>query len=515
MLNTKKSRSYKNLTILLTGATGYVGGRLLGILEEAGFLVKCLVRNSEGLLNKIDQNTEIITGDVFNKESLETALRGVDIAYYLIHSMETNEDFAEKDRQAAHNFGQAAQIAGVKKIIYLGGLGKKATSLSSHLSSRHEVGEILRSYTVPVIEFRASIVIGSGSLSFEIIRALTERLPIMIAPRWVSTLSQPIAIEDLLNYLKAAITLPITNNRIYEIGGSDKASYGDIMLEYAKQRKLKRIILPVPVLTPRLSSLWLGLVTPVYSRIGRKLIDSLPHETIVEDYSSKQDFNIQPLSMREAITRAIANEDRKYAQTRWSDAISSAGKQKNWAGVKLGSRIVDSRTASTNSSAKEAFEPIRKIGGKNGWYYANWLWQIRGFIDLLVGGVGLRRGRKDQDYVQAGETLDFWRVEKFEPDRLLRLRAEMKVPGKAWLEFEVTPTKSGSIVRQTAIFYPFGLFGLLYWYLLYPLHQFIFAGMLRNIISRAEEENNSTNIDSKISFSKKETLLAKAKYHAK
>jgi uncharacterized protein YbjT (DUF2867 family) len=475
--------------LLLTGATGYVGGRLLKKLESAGYRLRCLARHPDVLRARVAAETEVVAGDALDPASLASALQGVHTAYYLVHSMGTGGDFEDEDRQAARNFGDAARAAGVKQIIYLGGLGESDESLSPHLRSRHEVGQVLRESGVPVIEFRASIIIGSGSLSFEMIRALTERLPVMIAPRWVATPAQPLAIEDVLAYLIEALKLPPGQSRIFEIGGTDRASYGEIMQEYARQRGLRRVIIPVPVLTPRLSSLWLGLITPVYARIGRKLIESLRHPTVVRDRSALEVFSVRPRGIREAIARALGNEDREYAETRWSDALSSGSRPASWGGVRFGSRLVDSRVARVRRSPAQAFEPIRRIGGQTGWYYGDWLWRIRGFLDLLVGGVGLRRGRRDPERLHPGETLDFWRVEAFEPDRLLRLAAEMKLPGRAWLEFEVGAEPSGSTIRQTAIFDPIGLAGLIYWYALYPLHQLVFAGMLRRIEARAGRTN--------------------------
>lgn len=424
-------------------------------------------------------------GDALDPASLEVAMRGAQTAYYLVHSMGAGGDFEHKDRRAAHNFGEAARRAGVKRIIYLGGLGESDGPLSPHLRSRREVGRILRESGVPVIEFRASIIIGSGSLSFEMIRALTERLPVMIAPRWVTTPAQPIAIEDVLAYLTEALKLQPDQSRIFEIGGADQASYGEIIQEYARQRGLRRVIIPVPVLTPRLSSLWLGLVTPVYARIGRKLVESLRYPTVVRDRSALQVFSVRPRGIREAIARALLNEDRAFAETRWSDAFSSSGQPASWGGVRFGLRLVDSRAARVNGDPSRAFEPIRRIGGTTGWYFGDWLWRIRGLLDLLVGGVGMRRGRRDPEWLRPGETLDCWRVEAFEPNHLLRLAAEMKLPGRAWLEFEVEGEESGSTIRQTAIFDPAGLAGLVYWYALYPLHRFVFAGMLRRIALRA------------------------------
>lgn len=467
--------------ILLTGATGYVGGRLLTRLESSGYRVRCLARRPELLLSRVGQGTEVWRGDVFDLESLRHAMSGVDHAYYLVHSMDSLEDFERADREAAENFGRAATEQGVRRIMYLGGLGDPQAELSAHLRSRQEVGRILRQSGVPVIEFRASIVIGSGSLSFEMVRALIERLPVMITPRWVSVMAQPIAIEDLLAYLTAAIELPGEESRVFEIGGADQVSYGDIMREYARQRALRRWMIPVPVLTPRLSSLWLGLVTPIYARVGRILIDSMRHPTVVRDQSALHVFSLRPRGMREAIADALQNEERDFAETRWSDALSRARPPRHQEATRLGTRIVDSRSVRVEVSLAAAFAPIRRIGGRVGWYWGNWLWALRGFLDLLVGGVGIRRGRRDPEEIRVGDVIDFWRVEAFEPDRRLRLAAEMKLPGRAWLEFEVEPAPDGSIIRQTAVFDPRGLAGLAYWYLLYPMHQLVFSGMLRAI----------------------------------
>ncbi|MGE0685026.1 MAG: SDR family oxidoreductase [Candidatus Binatia bacterium] len=471
--------------ILLTGATGYVGGRLLKVLEAERRLVRCLARRPEFLRSTATTETEVVQGDVLAPDTLLSALEGVHTAYYLVHSMGSSGAFEEEDRRAARNFAEAAHRTGVRRIIYLGGLAHQSDTLSPHLRSRHEVGELLQESGVPVIEFRASIVIGSGSLSFEMLRALVERLPIMITPRWVSVLAQPIAIDDLLAYLLAALDLPIQENRIFEIGGAEQVSYGDLMREYARQRGLPRLMIRVPVLTPRLSSLWLGLVTPLYARVGRKIVDSIRHPTIVHDTMALHAFPIRPMGMREAIARALRNEDSDFAQTRWSDALSSGGPAASWGGVRFGSRIVDSRVVQLPVPPPVAFAPIRRIGGTTGWYYADWLWRLRGLLDLLFGGVGVRRGRRDPERLRVGETVDWWRVEAFEPDRRLRLWAEMKLPGRAWLEFEVEGDTYSSTIRQTAIFDPVGLSGLAYWYLVYPLHQLIFAGMLRGIAGEA------------------------------
>jgi uncharacterized protein YbjT (DUF2867 family) len=472
--------------ILITGASGYVGGRLLPLFEARGHAVRCLARRPETLLPRVAAGTQVVRGDVMDRASLDAALAGIDTAYYFVHSMGTERDFEQLDRSGAANFADAAAQAGVRRIVYLGGLGESGEKLSKHLRSRQETGELLRRSGAQVIEFRASIVIGSGSLSFELIRALVERLPVMICPRWVRVLAQPIAVEDLLDYLVQVLDLPDGDSRIFEIGGPDQVSYGDIMREYARQRGLRRWMIPVPVLTPYLSSLWLGLVTPVHARIGRKLVGSLRNPTLVRDETALATFSVRPRGLRDAIARALVNEDLEFAQTRWSDALSSSGKPQTWGGVRFGTRLVDSRTTEVAVPPHEAFAPIQRIGGRTGWYYGTWLWRLRGFLDRLVGGVGLRRGRRDPVDLRVGEALDFWRVEQFEPNRLLRLQAEMKLPGRAWLEFEVCGDRQKSIIRQTAIFDPVGLFGLLYWYSIYPLHELVFAGMLRGIARAAQ-----------------------------
>lgn len=472
--------------VLLTGATGYVGGRLLQALEARGCHVRCLARRTQALRGRTGANTEVVYGDCFQLETLAAALAGVHTAYYLVHSMGSAESFEEKDRQAASNFANAAHQANVQRIIYLGGLGEGA--LSAHLRSRQEVGGALRSTGVEVIELRASIVIGSGSLSFEIIRALVERLPVMICPAWVSVDAQPIGIEDLISYLVEALDLPAGGRRIIEIGGADRVSYQDIMREYARRRSLRRLMISVPVLTPRLSSLWLGLVTPVYARIGRKLIDSIRNPTVVRDPIALELFSFRPKGLREIIARAIVNEDRECAATQWSDAVSSRGEESSWGGVRFGNRIVDSREVSVNCSTDRAFRPIRRIGGKTGWYYGDWLWQVRGFLDLLFGGVGVRRGRRDPEMLQVGDTLDFWRVEAFEQNKRLLLAAEMKLPGRAWLEFAVEEKGKTSLIRQTAIFDPIGVAGLMYWYVLYPVHKLMFGKMLQAIAATCQDQ---------------------------
>ena len=470
--------------LLLTGASGYVGGRLLKVLEEQGRRLRCLCRRPEFLKSRTVPTTEVLAGDVLDPASLRQALAGVHTAYYLVHSLASDWRFEEQEYEAARNFAEAAREAGVRRIIYLGGLGR-GPALSPHLRSRQEVGRLLRESGVLTIEFRASIIIGSGSLSFELIRALVEKLPVMITPRWTRSRAQPIAIEDVVQYLVAAADLECSRSEVFEIGGRDVVSYSELMQEYARQRKLRRWVIEAPVLTPRLSSLWLGLVTPVYARVGRKLIDGVRHDTVVSDPAALSRFALRPRGMQEAIARALSNEDHEFATTRWSDALSSRGPTKSRGGGTFGTRIVDSRAIRVAATPEAAFGPIERIGGRTGWYYAGFLWRVRGWIDLLVGGVGLRRGRRDPHRLAPGDAVDFWRVEACERPRLLRLAAEMRLPGRAWLQFEVDPDGPHCIIRQTAVFDPRGLGGLVYWYGLYPLHAVIFKGLLRRLASAA------------------------------
>ena len=466
--------------ILLTGATGYVGGRLLPALEAAGHRVRCLTRRPEVLLHEHPAR-DVVQGDVLERASLDAAMRGVDVAYYLVHSMGVAGSFEEADREGARNFGAAAKAAGVSRIIYLGGLGREDEDLSPHLRSRQEVGRILRESGIPVLEFRASIVIGAGSLSFEMIRSLVERLPFMITPKWVQVPAQPIAIDDLLDYLIAALGLPASADRVYEIGGADQVSYAEIMKIYARLRGRPLRMLAVPVLTPYVSSLWLGLVTPLYARVGRKLIESIVHTTVVHDDTALRTFAVRPVGVEEAVKRALGLAPGEPIATRWTDAVSSARVPPSWEGVKFGTRLTDARSLTVAATPAAVFKCIERIGGDTGWYAWNWLWHLRGRLDLLSGGVGMRRGRPSPDTLRVGDTLDFWRVESIEPGRLLRLSAEMRLPGRAWLEFEAVPEGHGTLLRQTATFDPDGLWGKAYWYAISPLHHLVFGGMLRGI----------------------------------
>lgn len=476
--------------VLVTGVTGYVGGRLAPRLVEMGYRVRVMVRDPHRFQGRPwSRQVEVVQGDVLDPLTLSAALEGVDVAYYLIHSMLGGADFQQRDLAAARRFGQAAKEAGVARIIYLGGLGDPTTDLSEHLRSRQRTGEALREAGVPVTEFRAAIIVGAGSVSFEMIRYLTERVPIMICPRWTYTRVQPIAIRDVLDYLVAAIAVPASAGRIIEIGGTDILSYGEMMLGYARARGLRRRLVPVPVLSPRLSSYWVHWVTPIPAQIARPLIDGLRNEVIVRTTLAKTLFpTIHPLGYQAAVDLALAQLRSGEIETMWSDAlVTSRG---DIPPVELSTRegmIVERRQRRVAASVGEVFRTFTGLGGRRGWLYANWLWRVRGALDRLIGGVGLRRGRRHPDDVRVGDAIDFWRVERVEQDRLLRLRAEMKVPGDAWLQFEATPEANDqALMRQTAYFVPKGLLGLLYWYALYPIHRMIFSGLIQKVALRAE-----------------------------
>lgn len=471
--------------VLITGASGYIGGRLLAQLEQSGYRIRCLSRHPEYLQSRLGAATVALRGDVLDAESLRPALAGAQVAYYLVHSMASGARFSDLDLDAARTFGRVAREQGVGRIIYLGGLGF-GKDLSPHLESRQQVGRVLRASGVPTLEFRASIILGSASVSFEIVRTLVERLPVMVTPRWTRTLAQPIAVEDVISYLVAGLDKDISQSEVVEIGGADRVSYLGLLREYARIRGIRRIILPVPLLTPRLSSLWLGLVTPVYARVGRSLIEGVRNETVVRDDRALREFDVRPMSAATALERALKNEDQELAQTRWSDAYPALRGDARWGGVRFGQRVVDSRTVPVALPADQVFPLVEAIGGDTGWYYGDWLWRVRGFLDLLVGGVGLRRGRRDPKRLRPGDAVDFWRVELLEPGRRLRLRAEMVLPGRAWLEFEVEPNGSRCTLRQTAEFDPSGWLGHLYWYALYPVHGLIFGNMLKQIARAAE-----------------------------
>jgi uncharacterized protein YbjT (DUF2867 family) len=471
--------AFRPSPILLTGATGYIGGRLLRRLQEEGWPVRCLTRRPEVLAPGLrSSTTTVVEGDALVPASLGAALADVNLAYYLVHSLAARGHFEDLDRRAAANFAAAAHAAGVSQIVYLGALGPDR-DLSPHLASRQEVGRILRSSGVPTLELRSSIVIGSGSASYEAVRAVVELLPVIIAPRWVETRAQPIAVEDVLDYLLAASRLEGSLNAVVEIGGRDPVTYAEIMREYARQRGLRRTVIPTPLATPSLSRWFLSIATPVYGQIAATMVDSMRNETTVRSNLANDLFDTRPRGFREAIERALRNEDHEYAETRWSDALPT--EVDRWGGARFGHRHVFTRSLQVDWQARQAFAPIQRIGGPTGWYYWNWFWWLRGLLDMASGGVGLRRGRRDPSDLRVGDAVDFWRVERFEPDRLLRLHAEMKIPGRLWLQFEVDRRQHCRQVRQTTIFDAAGYVGLAYWYMLYPLHRRVFAGMLAGI----------------------------------
>lgn len=485
--------------VLVTGATGYVGGRLVPRLLAAGYKVRCLVRDPSRLQGRAWQGqVEICQGDMLRPVTLAAALRSVEVAYYLVHSLASGRDFQERDLAAARNFAQTAQAAGVRRIIYLGGLGNPDESLSPHLRSRLQTGDALREAGVPVTEFRAAVIVGSGSLSFEMLRYLTERLPVMICPRWVFTRIQPIAIRNVLEYLVAAPETPQSTGQIIEIGGADVLTYAEMIAGYAKVRRLRRWLVPVPVLSPRLSALWMYVITPLPVKIAIRLIEGLRNEVIVRDETAKRLFpQVQPMNYNMALRRALVRVETNEVDTAWSDALVSS--QGDMPPVMLTMRegmVVDRRQRVVRAPCEFVYRSFTGIGGSRGWYYFDWAWQVRGVIDWLVGGVGMRRGRRDPDDLRVGDALDFWRVEAVEPDRLLRLRAEMKTPGLAWLEFKATPMPDGRTnLVQTAFFDPKGVWGLNYWYALYGIHSLIFSGLARQIAERAEHMARAARLD--------------------
>jgi uncharacterized protein YbjT (DUF2867 family) len=474
--------------ILVTGATGYVGGRLVPRLWQKGYKIRCLVRDASRLKGRWE-GVEIVQGNVLEPESLNDKFIGIETAYYLIHSMGGDGEFSRTDIVAAENFAFAAEKQGVKRIIYLGGLGSPEENLSKHLSSRLKTGDTLRKFDVPVTEFRAGVIVGSGSLSFEMIRYLTERLIVMITPKWVNTRTQPIAIRDVLRYLMDALKVENTRGEIIEIGGEDILTYKDLMRIYADIRGLRRYFIKVPVLTPKLSSHWIGLVTPLPSRIAKPLVDGLKNELICKSNKARELFNFKTISYNEAVKLALQQNKEGKTETIWFSSYSSGTKNKITP-VHLTQKegmIIENRKTVVNASAEATFKAFTSLGGKNGWY-ADILWKFRGYLDLLVGGVGLRRGRRSETELLSGDPLDFWRVEAIENNRLLRLRAEMKLPGEAWLQFNVENADDNkSTLRQTAFFEPRGLWGLLYWYLVYPLHGLIFGGMIKSLKKAAEK----------------------------
>jgi len=488
------------MKIAVIGATGYVGGRLVPELLTAGHDVRCLARTPERL-DRVDfrSDIEVVQADVLDPDSLDDALSGIEVVYYLVHAMGHSGNFEEADRTGAANTLSSAERAGVSRIIYLGGLGEDdATRLSNHLASRHEVGEILASGIVAVTEVRAAVIIGSGSASFEMLRNLADVLPAMICPRWVTkTLCQPVAIADVLHYLVAVAEHPETSGKVLEIGGPDVVTYRDMMDRYAELAGLRRrLIMPVPLLTPRLSSHWVNLVTPLPYGLARPLVDSLVNDVVVSpERDIRHLIDHQPYSLDEAISRALATVSGRKLATSWMDSApgrapaSPMPQDPHWAG---GTQYEDIQQVDSSASPDRLFATVSGIGGARGWYVANSLWALRGALDKLLGGVGMRRGRRHPDDLRIGDALDFFRVETIDPPRLLRLRAEMKVPGDAWLEWVVGTEADGTTtLRQRATFHPRGIPGRAYWWVLLPVHKIIWKRLAERLVALTELEDPS------------------------
>ncbi len=475
--------SYASKRVAIAGATGYIGGRLAPRLIADGYMVRCLVRSTAKLTGRAwakEPGVEIQEADLQDPASLAKALTGCQAAFYLVHSMTSaGADYAERDRQLALHFAHAAKAAGVERIVYLGGLGETGPSLSEHLASRRDVEAALASTGVPVTVLRAAMIIGSGSASFEILRYLVERLPVMITPKWVSTPCQPIGVRNVVGYLIGALSAPETTGGVFDIGGPEVMCYRDIMRIMAEELGLpRRWIIPIPILSPRLSSYWIHLITPLSHEIAKTLAEGLKNPVVCRENRITQLIPQTLLGVREAIRAARSKIADGNVETNWSMAGSIPG-DPDWAG---GTVFRDARQLSIQAPAGAVFRAVCRVGGGHGWYGADWLWRIRGAIDRLVGGPGLRRGRRDPEMVSYGEALDFWRVVGYERDRRLALRAEMKLPGEAMLEFRIEPSGAGQCtLHQEALFQPRGLFGLLYWYAVVPFHHFVFRGMLLGI----------------------------------
>ena len=473
--------------VLVTGSTGYIGGRLVPRLVRAGYRVRCFSRSRRKMQSRPwahDDHIELIEGDALEIEDLKRAMQGCTSAYFLIHSMiAAGKAYAEVDRQLATSFAQAAEADGVKQIVYLGGLGETGEDLSKHLASRREVEDALASTSVPVTTLRAAMIIGSGSASFETLRYLVERLPIMITPRWVSTPCQPVGVRDVLRSLVAVLDQPDAIGKTFDIGSPDILSYRQIMQIMSRCLKLrKRLIIPVPVLTPKLSSLWIHLITPIDRRIAQPLAEGLRNKVVCRDEAIHDIVREPFLGVEEAIQLALERTEHHAVETSWSDAGVMPG-DPDWAG---GTVFKDERRVETNVTPDAAFRTVSRIGGDHGYWGSGFLWRLRGALDRLVGGPGLRRGRRDPDHVEYGDAVDFWRVTDVRDGERLELRAEMKVPGEATLSFDIQPAPGGSRIVQTARFKPKGLFGLVYWYAVLPLHFLVFPRMLRGVKREAE-----------------------------
>lgn len=474
--------------ILVSGATGYVGGRLVPKLLEKGYQVRCMVRDPARLRDRAWINrVQVVQGDALDRKTLVRAMQGVSTAYYLIHGRQGGKDSAERDLQSARNFASAAEEAGVERIIYLGELVDPTANLSPYLRSRHETGHLLRYGKTPVTEFRAGMIVGSGSALFEMIRYLTEREPVLACPKWFYSQAQPIAIRDVLAYLVSALDVPESAGRVIEIGGPTRLTYADMLKGYAEERKLVRFLIPLPFTAPRLSAYWVHMVTPIHWRVVAPLIEGLSANLVVRDDAARKLFpQIVPIDFQTAVHLALGRIQRDNVETSWSDALVTAmGDAKPYSFLVEEGMYIERRQIALDLPPETIFRAYAGVGGERGWLYMDWAWAFRGWLDKLIGGVGLRRGRRHPDEILTGESLDFWRVEEVVKDNLLRLRAEMKLPGKAWLQFESQPQDGKTIFTVTAFFAPYGFWGFLYWYIMWPFHKPLFDGLTRRLASRA------------------------------
>ncbi len=467
-------------TIVLSGASGFIGSLILDELAARTTEVRCISRNPDTQFDNLPAGAKPMQGDLLDLESLRPIFRNANVGYYLVHALDDGGPLLEAEVQAARNFAQAAAEAGLRRIIYLGALAESShEGTSAHIISRHKVGDVLRESGVPVTEFQASIVIGNGSMPFEVVRALVERLPVMITPRWVQMRLQPISSQDVASYLLAALEVDGQENNVYEIGGSNVVTYQGLLRAYEKVRGLRRIHIQVPVITPRLSSHWLRLVTPAHFKMARRIVESAGHDSIVRTEKALEDFQVRPMSVEQAIESAVSDESQHWSHMDMFEQMHDT--RETLRKRKFGNHFIEQRRIWVDTPAEECFEIICSLGGDTGWYWGDWLWKLRGVMDTAFGGTGLRRHLTPLGRPEPGAVLDFWRVQNFIEGERLTLKAEMKLPGTAWLDFRVRPATSGCWLEQTVVFASRGLSGQLYWKAVQPIHSLVFDGMLREM----------------------------------